>query len=281
MSQRSEETLIWCGRRMRALPLRIVTAVLVASLASPAMAAAEPRREGLENPAAAAHFDAASEAFDAEDYDQASAHLKAAYALEPDPKLLYAWGLAEESGGHYRAAMSLYEEFLEQAPNSAVAGKARANLLNCRARALELGEDPDARPGSETPPDDPVVDETPPAPTPEKERPARPLEGEWIAPTLLGVGAALAVAGGVVMGVGRARASDSANAPTEDAYFTELDGARPVYYGGVGTLAAGGLLVAGGAIRYIIVARRGAEPKTEASAVVSPHGFGLSFRGRF
>lgn len=274
---------------MQALGRRLVSAAVGVCLCVPTTAFAAPSRFGLENPEASAHADAAAAAANVKDYDTALRHLKAAYAIEPNPVLLYAWAQAERLAGHYRASIPLYEEFLEQNPDSEIANKALANLMESRARAEEMqplpdpvptevaGEDPedtDPEGASHREPPDPDddADDVAAAPT---------LKDEKLAPILLGIGAAVAITGGVVLGVGRSRVASSPDAPTEDAYFEELEGARPMYYGGLGVLGAGALLMVGGAVRYIVVAKRGKKPKTSASAMVMPTGIGLSWSGRF
>ncbi len=260
---------------MRGFSRRLITAAAAVCLCLPASAAAAPT--GLQDPDAIAHADAAAEAARAEDYASAIRHLKAAYAIEQEPLLLYAWAQAERLSGNYRASISLYEAFLEQHPEGESANKARVNLLDARSKVRQDAEDvtpPESIPGD----GDQDGDETPPAGDDEK---ASPVKGEKLAPILLGVGAVVTITGGVLMGIGRSRHSGAGSQPTEQAYFSELDVSRNVYYAGAATLGAGGLIMIGGAIRYIIVAKRGKTPKSTASAVVTPRGFGLSFSGRF
>ena len=256
----------------------MTSAAVVVCLLTPSGAIAAPSRYGLEDPEAIAHADAAAAAGNVGDYDKAIDHLKAAYAIEPLPVLLYAWAQAERLAGNYHAAVALYEEFLEQNPDGEIAKQARVNLLDARTKALEQGppettpeQDPDPEPVTEPGEEEPSDDE----PT------ESPLEGEKLAPALLGVGAVIAITGGALMGVGAARVSDSPSAATEDAYFAEIDVGRNIYYGGAALLGAGGLIIVGGAIRYAVVAKRGKAPKSTAAAVVTPRMVGLSWSGRF
>lgn len=260
---------------MRGFSRRLITAAVAACLCLPASAVAAP--PGLEDPDAIAHADAAAEAAAAEDYAAAIRHLKAAYAIEQEPLLLYAWAQAERLSGNYRASISLYEAFLEQHPNGEIANKARVNLLDARSKVREDAEA--VTPPESTDDDDTDDDETPP-PDDDDDK-VSPVKGEKLAPILLGVGAVVTITGGVLMGIGRSRHSNAGSQPTEQAYFNELDVSRNVYYAGAATLGAGGLIMIGGAIRYIIVAKRGKTPKSTASAMVTPRGFGLSFSGRF
>lgn len=252
-----------------------MTAAVAVCLCAPGSAAAAP--SGLEDPDAVAHADAAAEAARAEDYSAAIRHLKAAYAIEQEPLLLYAWAQAERLSGNYRASISLYEAFLEQHPDGEIANKARVNLLDARSKVREeLDEVPPAEPITED--DD---DQTPPPGGDTEEDEGSPLQGEKLAPILLGVGAVVTITGGVLLGIGRSRHGSADTQPTEQAYFDELDASRNIYYAGAATLGAGGLIMLGGAIRYIIVAKRGTPPTSNASAMVTPRGFGLSYSGRF
>jgi tetratricopeptide (TPR) repeat protein len=264
---------------MRAIFRRAVTAALMVSLTAPATAAASaPGRHGVTDPEALAHLDAAESAFKIGDYEKATVHFKAAYAVEQRPELLYAWAQVERLAGNYRVAAGLYEAFLKESPDSGSAGEARAHMIEMRALA---GDDPEAvEPEPEEP--EPATEQT--EPPPDEEDTNAPLKGEWIAPTLLGAGAAIAIAGGVMLALGRSQAAESAGAPSEQAYFTELGAGRTLYYAGAATLGVGGPVMVGGVIRYAWVARRGGKPEpkqTQTTAVVTRSGFGLSLGGRF
>lgn len=262
---------------MRALSRRAVCAVLAAGLmaSSPASAAPPP----VSDPEAVAHFQAAGTAYESEDYAKAAEHIKAAYAIEQAPELLWSWATIERRAKNYKVAAGLYEAFIEAAPDHPSAGKARTLLVEMRALAGEPVPPPELPDASDEPAEDveptPVEDDTEPAP------PKASLRDEKLAPALLGVGGAIAIVGGVLMGLGSARVSDSPSAATEDAYFAEIDVGRNTYYGGAAMLGAGGLIMIGGAIRYAIVAKRGKTPKSNATAVVTPHAVGLGWSGRF
>ena len=261
----------------------MTSAAVVACLLSPGSALSAPSQHGLKDPEAVAHADAAAAAGNIGDYDSAIEHLKAAYAIEPLPVLLYAWAQAERLAGNYHAAVALYEEFLEQQPDGEVAKQARVNLLDARTKALEQ-QPPEITPDEASDPRTEVAgpgESTEPEPEDEAETPVSPLAGEKLAPALLGVGAAVAITGGVLMGLGSGQVSGSPDAATEDAYFAEIDMGRNIFYGGAAVLGAGGLILIGGAIRYVVVAKRGRAPKSTATAVVGPGTVGLRWSGRF
>ena len=265
---------------MRAFLRGVLSAALVIGTVIPGPAAASaPSRHGVTDPEALAHVDTATAAFEIGDYDKAAIHLKAAYAIEQRPELLFAWAQVERLAGNYRVAGGLYEAFLEQVPDSASAGEAKVYVIEMRAL---VGDDPEP---DAAPPDAPSSTEEPVETPQEDDTSTRSAsKGEWLAPTLLGIGGVAAIAGGVLLGLGRNQVTKSAGAPTEQAYFAEIDAGRRVYFGGVATLAAGGLLIAGGAVRYALVARGRSKAKPQAARaapVVTRTGFGLSLSGRF
>lgn len=261
---------------MGVLLRRMVCAAAVGAFLAPTLALAGPAP--VSDPRAVSEYEAAGTAYEAEDYEKALEHIKKAYAIEQSPKLLWSWATLERQLGNYKVAAGLYEAFLEQSPNSSRAGEAATYLVEMRALAGEPitpGEDGDGdagENGDEPPPPDDEDDDN---------DDVSPLKGEKLAPILLGVGAVVTITGGVLMGIGRSRHSNAGSQPTEQAYFNELDVSRNVYYAGAATLGVGGLIMIGGAIRYAIVAKRGKTPKSTASAMVTPRGFGLSFSGRF
>lgn len=246
------------------------------SLSLPSGAAwAEPsNRFGLENPAAVKRAEAATEAAQADDYETAIRELKAAYAIESKPILLYAWAQAERLGGHCNRAIKLYEDFLGTDPPTELANEAQVNLLDCQA---EEGIDRAPREPIESTETEPDEDET----NDEADDEPSALRREKVAPILLGLGAATAIGGGVAMGIAQANANDAANANNETGYAARIDEANTIYLAGGVIVGVGSALIVGGIVRYIVVARRNKQPTTTASAMVTRDGFGLTLQGRF
>lgn len=262
---------------------RAISATLACTLAFPATAVAapkagpQPEAAGLSNPRAREHFARGQAAFEAEDYERAIPELKAAYALEPNPLLLYAWAQAERFAGRCGKAIELYRKFLESDPGPAQARLAETNILDCEAALSE--ERPPA------PPPAPVITPTeePPSPPPEDEPPPEitPWYRDWVGGTLVGVGAASLVAGGVVFALGRRQASNADAARTEGEYIDEVDAARVKQITGAVLLGVGGALVLGGAIRWGVWSNRNKGTSVEIGAALHPSGRGLIVQGRF
>ncbi|MEM6290105.1 MAG: hypothetical protein AAGA54_02535 [Myxococcota bacterium] len=270
---------------MRAPFRRSICALTTAAfLAQPLSVLAAPSRFGLQNPEAIQHAEAAAAAGEREDYETAIRELKTAYAIEPRPIVLYAWAQAERLGGHCNRAVRLYQDFLDTKPGGDIENQARVNLLDCQAEVGTTPPAPDVE-GDDEPDDDTSGDDAPADDdTTDEGDEESPLKGEWLAPTLLGVGAATAIAGGVVLALGRGRVTNSVDAPTELAYDDEVESGQTMFVAGAAVMGVGGALLIGGAIRYILVARQGPSKQSKtpnASAMVTRTGFGLSLSGRF
>lgn len=236
---------------------------------------------GLSNPRALEHFAAAQEAFDREDYVAAIPELKAAYALEPSPQLLYAWAQAERLTGDCGRALKLYKQYLETGPAEQQRQLAQANIVDCEAEVggggavvapVPLndgsGDDPvagdDAASGDAT--DNAADDPTAGADTPPG---GKPWYKDWLAPTLAGTGLVAAGAGGALVALGVQQGRGAPDAITEMDYFDEGDAARGKHTAGWVLIGVGGALIVGGAIRYALVATKGSR-KSKKQARLSP-----------
>jgi hypothetical protein len=221
-----------------------VDAVAVAVALALALAPVRP-----SDPAAQAHFDRATEAFDRGDYDLAVSELQAGYALQPDPAALYAWGQAERMRGNCSRAIELYNVFLASDPPQAAVDKTKSHIELCEEH-LRLEAKANDVPVEDAPVPPPRV--APDAQPTAAPAPDRRLDRPGLA--LLGVGAGLGAIGFPLLGVAVYRAPRVESGPE-----TELDArrrtVRSMYIAGwvfVG-LAAASLL--GGVIR-LAVARK-------------------------
>lgn len=245
--------------------LGIAVALLVAELpvhASPGQV--------LRDPEAQAHFDEAQRHFGEEDYAAAIPELKAAYALEPNPMLLYAWGQAERLAGSCERAVGLYRRFLETNPAPEQRQLAEANLVDCEAELPDDALDPEAPATEDEPPDD--------------DGPPRRWYADPVGGVLLGVGVAGLITGGALMGLAQRRIRQAPNADIEDEYYDVIAQAERFNTAGGVVLGVGGVLVLSGVIRYAIVARKGRRAR-ESAAQARWHpvwtGAGVALRGRF
>ncbi len=265
---------------MKARSHRRRSAALVAGLlvfAQLAVAQAAPGQV-LQNPQAAEHFSRAQEHFDEEDYAGAIPELKAAYALEPNPMLLYAWGQAERLAGSCARAVELYRRFLDTGPSAEPRQLAEANLVDCEAEVPSSTADTSEVASTDDDASDVIADDGVDEPRPR----------HWIADpvggVLTGVGVATVIAGGAVMGIARQRGSEAPDMFLEDNYRDARANALQLNTAGVVTLAIGSALVLGGVIRYAVIAtkrRSGSAERRQARLAPTFTGTGFGLWGRF
>lgn len=176
---------------------------------------------------------------EAEHYAAALREIEAAESTRPLSDFVFMRALVEEERGNCRAAVPLYDRFLESGPLPKDAEAARAGRIRCGAEA-EPGPEPT-----------PVSPHDPPPPTP------KPWYGDPVGGTLV-IGGTVALGAGLGLFV-QARADERAaeRADTLAAHERLGDRASKLGIAAVSVLATGGALVVGGVIRYVVVARRG------------------------
>jgi hypothetical protein len=173
-----------------------------------------------------------------EKYAAALAEIEKAERERPLPDFVFMRAKVEETRGNCVAAVSLYGRFLETEPRREDAEAARAGRARCGAK------------------DDGATSNPAPAPVSAVERPERP----WYADP---GGGALVIGGTVAIGVGlglfvQARADERSaeRADTLEQHERLGDRSRKLGIAAVSVLAAGGALVLGGVVRYVVVGRR-------------------------
>jgi tetratricopeptide (TPR) repeat protein len=225
---------------------------------------------GLQEPEAIEHFKRAQSHFESGNYAAAAPELKAAYAIEPNSKLLYAWAQAERFAGNCKKAVPLYERYLETEPNDENRRSAEANILDC---AGEEEEEPDPTAG-DPPSDDGANDDG--------EDEIKPAFRDWLGATFLSLGVATGVVGGVLLAVGRQEVNASTRAPTEDEYFDTVAAGRNKHTAGIALLSVSGALILAAVVRYAVLgAKNRKRRKAQTSVLVPERGFGLGLRVRF
>lgn len=214
------------------------------------------------------HFQAASEAFDAEDYERAAAELEYAYELNPEPIYLYPWAQAERLRGNCVKAIQLYDRFLATDPPDEEKEIVAHNRELCEPAIL--------------PPPAPEPPTTVEPPADQHRRrpgssPFRDLSGGIMA----GLGVAAAVTGGTLLGTARAKQ----NRYTDEESHAEADAlkrsAEREHTAGAIMVGAGGGLLLGAIIRYSIVAAQHRSSRTAMNTSVTRQGVGLWISGRF
>lgn len=205
----------------------------------------------------------AQAAFDAGDYDAAATAAAEAHAATGDPKHLYAQAQAERFGGRCDLAIEHYREFIADVPSGAATLAAQDNIAECEAVLGRTASEPD-------PTEAPVEPAAPlqPEPTPAPVDEPRPRRNQWardpLGGVLVGAGVlALGVGGGLY---GQARADQRAALRADDVvtYGERIDRAYTLSRAGLSVMIAGGALVVGGVIRWVVLARR---PRSDQTAL--------------
>lgn len=222
------------------------------------------------NDEAKLHVAKATAAHKEQRYEEARVELEAAYALAPRPELLYALGQVHAKLGRCRDAAAYFQRFAAAQSDPQVARVVDQAIAACTPSAPEA-----AAPGP-----------APAAPTAAPAPAVRPERAAWYQDKL-GDGLVL---GGMVLGViglveyRSARsdldaAEDRATTTTLTRYRDLVDDARGKRTASIVLAGAGGLLIAGGIVRYVLHDRG-----TEAPGVgvaPAPGGGVVSYAGRF
>jgi hypothetical protein len=273
-----------CTRRIVAL-----AALLVAATLAP-MASAD---DGAA--AAAEHAKKANVAFSLQDWAEAIAQYQAAYRA--DQKLEYLWGLAQAQRlqGDLATAIRSYKAFLRAGPSAKQAAVAEQQIAKCEAdlakheadakAAAPAKPEPAAPAPTPTAPAPPETQPKAPTPPPPRATPERP--GPWYADPLgdvLTVGGVGLVAAGAVF-TAKGASSAASTSGTRDEVVARHDDARTQQVLGVSGLAVGGVLLANGILRYVLVEKRRPSPSAgtgaQVSAAAAPGAASLTFTGRF
>jgi tetratricopeptide (TPR) repeat protein len=236
-----------------------------------------------KNAKARKHFDSAVELYKAEDYDEAAAEANRGLAIEQHESLLFILAQAERQRGNCVEAVEILTKFIETTESddmreNALTAKALcAEELAELARQAELAAQQAAEAEAENEPEPEPV--TPPPPVPVKPWYRDPLGG-----ALVGVGGAAVLAGGAVL-ISAAVLDPDAAADYGD--FDERRRLRPklVLAGGI-TAGVGALLAAGGAVRWVLLAKRNKDTAPPAARLelgpwLDRRRAGLVLKGRF
>jgi len=250
---------------MRARPSLVVPFSLVVVLAISARHAdADPRSD------AQAHVDRAAKLFAADKPAEALDALKTAYALDPQPQLLYAIGQVHASLGQCAEAKTFYERFLTTKPKppADVAAVAREAIKACKEKAAEPTPVPTPVP---VPTPTPVVVAPPP-------RDPAPWYTDYVGDALVGAGV---ISGVIALVEYRAARSDrdEAEVTTDFQTFSDLidsSNSKRTISIVLGVVGVG--LVGGGVARFLLH-DRGSGPHIEVAPTQG--GAAVTWGGRF
>ncbi|NVB76876.1 MAG: hypothetical protein HOV81_00645 [Kofleriaceae bacterium] len=226
------------------------------------------------------HVDEGTKLYNVQKYDKAAEQFQAAYLLDPEPDYLYASAQAQRLAGDCTNAVQSYRAYLRTEPPADKRDKAEKNIERCtleqqsvQAKITIPRREIDGQSGDREVPTTLPGSEQPSAPQ-------RPTKSYLVGHILVGAGVA-AIAGGVYLYREGHSAIESHNsAQTYDEFAAShagIDAARRQQVLGVTALAAGGGLVLGGVLYYVLRARTPAE--TTVSAQVKSDGT-MVFLGR-
>jgi tetratricopeptide (TPR) repeat protein len=198
----------------------------------------------------AAIFRVGIEAFEAGNFRIALEAFERLFALRGNPDLLFNIYRCHRAMGDPAQAAVALRRYLLARPDRVDRAELEGELtrLDAQARALTLPTPPPAPTPAPAPTPPPAP--RPAAPTPTPAREVGP--GPWIT---LGLGAALAGTGVALMVLAGSAQSDAANATSERARQSSLDGASTQHTAGVVMLGVGGAAALGGVLWRVLAPR--------------------------
>ena len=262
---------------------RIVAVALVGSLSLVAHAAPPFKPKGAK---ARAHFEKAVELYKAEDFDAAVAEANAGLAIEEHESLLFILAQAERQRGNCVEAVELFTKFIELTESDDM----RQNALTAKALcAEELAEaarkaELERQAAEQAAAEQAAAEQEPPPPEVPPPKPAKPWYRDPLGGALVGVGGAAVLGGGAVL---ISAAVLDPVAAGDYGTFDERRRLRPklLLAGGI-TLGVGALLGAGGAVRWVLLAKKNkdtapAAARMELGPWLDRQNAGFVLRGRF
>jgi tetratricopeptide (TPR) repeat protein len=237
-------------------------ALIAALVMLPLAAHANPK----DKAQAQSHIQKATQAHQAGNYDAALMELEAAYALDPQPDLLYAIGQVHVKLDNCQVAISFYERFLESNPGPEPSAAANEAISTCRAQLAAVATvEPEPQP---QPLQEPALPPTP----------ARPRAFDPIGTTLVGIGVVSTLVG-IVMYSSAISTLDEADAAVSYVEHERLvDDARSQRTYAVVFGAAGVAAIGVGAWHYLRF--RKAE-QARVAVTPTPSGGMITWMGRF
>lgn len=236
--------------------------------------------------------------FKDKDYVGAVALFERAYALQPEPAILFNIGRIYEEANDIDKAIAYYEKFI--ADNSVDMGQRDKALgrLQALEKIVEIRKKEEAKrnpkpvdsgPKNPPNPDDktqpgPVGPQPGPGTPPGQVDNPQPAPNKLLRPigyTMLGVGAALLIGGGIAGGVARKQHALFEGADTLDARRDASERGKSLAATADGLFIAGGVLAAVGVILLVIPKARKSKAAQALRPSVSPREVGLGYVYRF
>lgn len=240
------------------MPRFVLAPLFAAVLAAPLLAHADPKAE------AQVHLDKAMEAHGQSNFALAADELQAAYALDPNPDLLYAIGQVYAKLERCPEAITYYQRYLATKPPAQAMVDTKQAIKSCEEQA---------------PPPPPIEQ---PAPAPVVIAPA--AHSRWykdpVGGALVVSGVASAVIGFVLYGGARSDLDAAEDAPNVAKYDELVDHARSRRTYSVLLIGGGALLIGAGVARYVLHDRESREPQRIGLVPVDRGGL-VTFGGSF
>jgi len=233
------------------------------------------------DPEAREHFDSGIASYKAKEYANAIKELRIAYALDPQPVILFAWAQAERLHGRCSRADKLYKRFLKTRPSEQQTEAARQGIDRCKGQPDTAAEDPEDEDTLQDNAPAPVAETAEEAPEPEPEpepvRPRRKIDAAGIG--MLSGGVVLGAVGTGLLVAGQSKAKAAAEgAGTYDEYADDASQVRKLRITGGVLAGVGGALILAGVVKLIMHAR---QPRHDVSFWTAPAGAGVLVRMRF
>ena len=218
---------------------------------------------------AQAHIAKAMEAHKAERFADALVELKAAYALEPKPELLFAIGQVNVKLDRCADAIDYYEKFLATKPAAQAQADTQQAIDTCKAQLAAAQPPP-------PPQDSPYL-----PPSAASSSTARsPWYKDKLGGALVLGGTAATVVGLVLYAGARGDLDDAESAPNVAKYDELVDSAHSKRTWSVVLIGGGAVLIGAGVVRYMM--RGGRSKETRGVGMVPAAGGGLvTWSGQF
>jgi tetratricopeptide (TPR) repeat protein len=245
------------GTRTRCSPNSLLIALV---LAAPLTARADdPKLE------AKRHVDHATELHKAGKYTEALDELKTAFALDPQPQLLYAMGQLLVSLGRCEEAINYYQRFVDTKPSADLTQVANEAIDVCKTNPPPAVVEATPEPAPPPPPPKAVPPPAPPAPSAAPE--SAPWYRDYTADGLIGAGIVSGAVGAFLYSSALSDRDKADSAATYQAYKTLDDSAHTKRTEAVVLGALGVGLIAGGTLHLVVVDRVQVAPAAGGATV--------------
>jgi tetratricopeptide (TPR) repeat protein len=219
----------------------------------------------------------ANTAFAAGHYQEALDALDKAYAIDPDPEVVFALGQVHMKLGDCKQALAYYQSFLATKPDARETAIATKAIERCKSMTPEPEPPKPPTPAPVEPVAPPPIASPPPPPPP-------PEHIAWYRDVL---GDALVIGGLAAGAVGAieyrsavSHRDDADSAPAYRAYVDDIDAAHRAQNLAIGFAAGAGVLVVAGIVRY--ATRDDTRERTTTVLVVpTPNGTFATWSARF